>query len=106
VAFEPGVADDVETVLAGYPDKIEQVTIDNLAWCTKAMTGAGTDGWGAWLIGLPAALTKDECRAPLDQAMYMYLELTTGWQGGASICADDASPGMPALGFRLIVAMA
>lgn len=89
VALDEAIADGVETILLGYPEKIEQVARDNLAQCQKAMGGGGTDAWSAWLRGLPTALVKGECMRPLDATMFWYADLGMGWQGPASVCDDD-----------------
>lgn len=88
-SFESTHVDAVETVLLGTPEKIEIAASENHAECVKAMAGGGTDAWGSWLKGLPARMLKGVCRRPLDDMMFWYLDLGSGWQFQASICDDD-----------------
>lgn len=89
VAFASVTLSNLETVLLGYPDKIEAVARDNLAQCRSAMKGGGTSGWETWLASLPRKLTEGECRKPLDVTMFWYMDIGTGWQGGADVCQGD-----------------
>lgn len=89
VAFASVIVDNLETVLLGYPEKIEAVARDNLAQCRSAMKGGGTGGWESWLTTLPRKLTEGECRKPLDVTMFWYMDIGTGWQGAADVCQGD-----------------
>lgn len=89
VEFDPVAIENVETVLLGRPEKIETVAAENLGFCQQAMAGRGMGGWEEWLVQLPRKLTEGECRRPLDDTMFWYLELENGWQFNQSICDDD-----------------
>lgn len=90
VSFDGGVIEGVETVLLGYPEKIEDVARKNADLCQAAMKGGGTDAWAAWLGALPAKLVQGECMRPLDTTMFWYLDIGMGWQGPAGICKGDS----------------
>lgn len=89
VQFDERLVENVETVLLGLPEKIEDVAAKNLELCRKAMAGGGTGAWDQWVQSLPRSLTKGECSRPLDDTIFWYADLGMGWQGGTSICADD-----------------
>ena len=83
---------DMETVLLSKPERIQQVSADNLEQCKQYMTAGGTDAgpWASWLTGLPAQLTVGECPyAPLDYTLFDYLNITGKWQIPANVCKDD-----------------
>lgn len=83
---------DMETVLLSKPERIQQVSVDNLEQCKQYMAAGGTDAgpWASWLTGLPAQLTVGECPyAPLDYTLFDYLNITGKWQIPASVCKDD-----------------
>jgi hypothetical protein len=90
VSFEATTIEGVENKLLALPEKIEQVAVDNLALCEKAMAAGGDTGaWGSWLVGLPAKLAEGECFGGLTDTLGWYLEVNQGWQGGAELCPDD-----------------
>ena len=89
ISFDPVVIENVETVLLGTPEKIEQITSKNTDLCRKAMTGGGTDAWSSWLFNLPAQLLEGECRRPHDDTLYNYMELSFSWQFSIDVCDDD-----------------
>ena len=57
VSFDEGLIDDVETVLLGRPEKIEDLVADNLTQCLAGNAGA----WSQWAKGLKANPTAGEC---------------------------------------------
>lgn len=83
---------DMETVLLAKPERIQQVSADNLEQCKAFMAAGGTDAgpWVSWLTGQPAILTEGECPyAPLDYTLFDYLNITAKWQIPANVCKDD-----------------
>lgn len=82
-------ATDVETVLLGRPEAVERVAAENLEQCKQVMAGGDSAAWRSWLKGLPAILTKGECKQPLDYQMFDYLSIGTDWQRPLSICKDE-----------------
>lgn len=91
VSFDSDDVTDIETVLLGQPDLIEQVAVENLGKCESAMNAAGdTLGWAKWLRDAPGRLTEGQCKsAPLDYQLFDYLDIARGWQIPASVCLDD-----------------
>lgn len=89
ISFDEELTTDVETVLLGRPEAIEQVAADNLARCQAVMAGGDKGEWEQWLKSLPAKLTEGECRQPLDYTMFDYLSIGTGWQRPLSICQGE-----------------
>jgi hypothetical protein len=90
VAFEPAVVEELELVLLGRPQLIEELATRNAAFCRDVMAeGASTAVWGAWLAGLPVQLRAGECRRPLDYTMVQYLRLDVGWQEEVPMCQGD-----------------
>jgi len=90
VAFSEGIVMDAETVLLGRPEKIEQVSADNLAKCTTSATSGGNTGaWRSWVKAMPARLTEGECMQPFTYTMFDYLDIGTGWQRELPICEGD-----------------
>lgn len=84
------IVEDVETTLLGYPDRIEEVSQQNLSYCKQVMGGVpDTDEWIGWLKGLPDALTSGECIAPLRDTWFDYLDIGRGWQLEVPVCEGD-----------------
>ena len=84
------VAEDLETVLLGRPDKIEAVVNQNQTTCIAAAKGGDDGPWTSWVKGLPAKLTLGECSSPpLDYTLFDYLDIGTGWQRQIGICKGD-----------------
>jgi hypothetical protein len=89
VSFEPGTVDELETVLLGRPQLIEQVAGENKDKCVAYMQGGSADGWGGWVAGLAPKLSKGECVRPFDYQMFDYLNINSGWQRPVSVCKGD-----------------
>jgi hypothetical protein len=89
ISFDEGLAEDIETVLLGMPEKIEKVTQENLAQCQKVAAGADAQAWEAWYKAVPATSTAGECMAHFDVQMFDYLEIGSGWQREVNICSGD-----------------
>jgi len=91
VQFDKGTVMDLETVLLGYPDQIEMVSVVNLQKCKEAMESGGhTAKWEQWLAGLPAKLTEGDCTTPpLTYTLFDYLDVAKTWQVPAYVCEGD-----------------
>lgn len=90
ISFDEEMVEEVDTVLLGRPEKIEEISIENLARCEAVMKGQASAGeWESWVSGLRASLTEGECKQPLDYTMFDYLDIGTGWQRPLSICQDE-----------------
>lgn len=90
VSMDEEMVIEVETVLLGRPERVEEVVRENLEKCQGFMTGqVSEDAWESWVGGLRASLTVGECRQPLDYTMFDYLEIGGGWQRPLSICKDE-----------------
>lgn len=89
VAMDPGAVETVQTILLGYPEKVEKVVLDNLAQCKAYAQGGALAPWQKWLFSQTRALMVGECARPLDRTMYDYLNIDVGWQFKANICADN-----------------
>jgi hypothetical protein len=89
IKFDPVVIENIETVLLGIPEKIEQITGKNTDFCRKAMAGGGTDAWASWMFNLPAQLLEGECRRPHDDTLYDYIDLDFSWYFSVDVCDDD-----------------
>lgn len=89
VEFDDTLTTNVETALLSEPLEIEKVVARNTDYCEKAMTGAGTDGWQAYLTSVPGDLASDECTNPLVDQWSNYLDLQRAWQNPAPICKGD-----------------
>lgn len=89
VMFDPVAIENVETALLSFPEKIEALATDNHAQCARAMSGKGTDGWEEWLVESPRKLLEGECRRPLGDTLFNYLDIGIDWQFEASVCDDN-----------------
>lgn len=90
ISFKEKVVTNLETALLAKPERIEDVSRENLKRCVEAMSGKGADKWEAWINGLPAQLTAGECpNAPLDYTLFDYLSIHVEWQVPAYVCKDD-----------------
>lgn len=89
VTFDPELIEDIETVLLGRPEKIEEFSLENKGRCEEGMKTGGTLSWGRWLDGAVARLTEGECARPFDYKLYDYLDIARDWQIPVSVCADD-----------------
>jgi len=90
LSIDPDKVTDVDTVLLGRPEKIEAVSVQNLAKCQAVMSGqASASDWSSWVLSLPAALTEGECQRPLDYTMFDYLDIGAGWQRPLGICQGE-----------------
>lgn len=95
VQISSRVATDVETVLLGKPELIEDIASRNLAWCAAHMTAAAAGGselaaWERKLTALPAELTAGECPyAPMTFEQHNYLDISTGWQNQVAVCEGN-----------------
>ncbi|MBT3217497.1 MAG: hypothetical protein HN348_00255 [Proteobacteria bacterium] len=90
ISFDDEMVTDVETVLLGRPERVEELSVQNLKECLAAKTAGSTLGWGNWIEGLEAILTEGECPyVPLDYTLYDYLDIGRDWQVPADICSGD-----------------
>jgi hypothetical protein len=89
VSFDENVTTDVETVLLGRPEKIEQVSIDNAKMCSDFMASTDSSAWASWLKKIPDELTVGECGTPLVDTWFNYLDLSLRWQNKAGVCAGN-----------------
>ncbi|MEC7949433.1 MAG: hypothetical protein VX265_17830 [Myxococcota bacterium] len=90
IAFKADRLEEVEIVLLGRPEKIEEIVTANLKQCETVATGSGeAAAWESWLTALPGKLTEGECLQPLDYTMFDYLDIGSGWQRPLSICEGD-----------------
>lgn len=89
VSFDETFITDIETILLRMPDKIEQLSVENLQHCKTAMSGKGMDDWKQWMQRLPRTLTAGECMRPLGDTMFYYYDLGLDWQFEASVCDDN-----------------
>jgi hypothetical protein len=91
VKFSDKTATNVETVLLGDPEDMDELGPENFEWCKKVMKGQATaSDWEMWASDLKARFTKGECRGSLlPQTMYDYLDIGAGWQIPAPFCKDD-----------------
>lgn len=80
-----------ETVLLAKPERIEEVSKENLDKCVGFMKGnVSLQQWESWLISKPAELTEGECPyAPLDYTLFDYLDINNGWQIPRNVCKGD-----------------
>ena len=86
VSFEPRLVEDLETVLLGKPEAIEELSRKNLELCLAASKDGSTISWGQWLTREPARLTEGECPSPpLDYTLYDYLDIGRDWHIPASV---------------------
>jgi hypothetical protein len=91
VKFEEKMVIDLETVLLGRPDRIEEVANRNVTECVAARASGATISWGQWLDALPAQLTEGECpHPPFDYTLYDYLDIGRDWQIKGLLCAGDS----------------
>lgn len=89
VTFDPKAIDNVETALLTFPEKIEELASENAAQCKQAMTGKGTSSWEQWLVASPGRLLAGECRRPLTDTLFNYLDIGTGWQFTVGVCDEN-----------------
>ncbi len=88
--FDATAVDDLEIILLGRPDRIEEVSVKNLEYCQQYMTGTGSaSSWEDWLRGLAASLTEGECNTPLDYQLIQYLDIQTSWQQPIPFCKGN-----------------
>ena len=79
----------METILLGEPEKIEQVSRENLTYCKAVATGGSKDTWISWLTSQPAILTAGQCNRPFVDTVFDYVNITTEWEREFSICKDN-----------------
>ena len=90
VSFRESSADEVELVLLGRPELVEQVAAKNLEFCkASATTPVGTDAWDNWVGGLDDQLNAGQCLAPLLDTIFDYLDINSGWQRNFPICEGN-----------------
>ncbi len=90
VSMKDKVITDVETVLLAKPERIEQVSAENLEQCVKHMSKGAGPAWAEWLTAVPGKLTVGECpNAPLDYTLFDYLNIHNEWQIPTYVCKDD-----------------
>jgi len=85
VSFSKDIIDKLDTVLLGRPERIEGVSIENLAKCMAGDLKA----WERWVKSLPATLTAGECNTNFDYTLFDYLDINTGWHGRRKICKGN-----------------
>ncbi len=86
--IDMGNLEPLETVLLGYPDKVEAIAGELESLCRGALTGAGVSAYQAWYDGLSDRLNEGVCRRPIVEMAY-YLEVRAGWQFRAGVCDTD-----------------
>lgn len=98
VSFRMGSVDDLEVTLWGRPELVEEVSRQNAAQCRDVMNaGVSTEdevpstlgdmtAWKTWFGGLNGRLTEGECAGGLEDTLFYYLEITTGWQLDVPVC--------------------
>lgn len=79
----------METILLGEPEKIEQVSRENLTQCKSVASGGSKDSWISWLNGQPAILTAGQCNRPFVDTVFDYVNISTEWEREFSICKDN-----------------
>ncbi len=91
VSFDRDRVTRFETVLLGQPALIEEVSVENLAQCERAMADGGqTAPWEKWLAAAPDRLTEGQCKyRPLDYQLFDYLDVGRAWQIPANVCEGN-----------------
>jgi len=90
VTFKEKAVTNLETTLWAKPERIDQVSKDNLEQCVSAMKKGDFGAWESWVAGQTAQLTVGECPyAPLDYTLFDYLSIHDDWQIPAQVCKDD-----------------
>jgi hypothetical protein len=87
VTFDEKMIEQVETTLLGEPNEIEATSAENAKFCETFMTTGSTDGWFRWLDELPERLTAGECKHPLVNRYFNYVDIASGWQNRVGVCA-------------------
>ena len=63
VSVDESTLDQIDFQFSAYPQKVEQVSQENLEKCRQVATGQlPKDDWHTWIKGLPTQLTAGECR--------------------------------------------
>jgi hypothetical protein len=82
--------EDIETILLGQPQKIEQLSQENLEFCAQVATGASSiDSWNSWVSGLSSSLTLGECGTHFLDTVFDYLNITVGYEHSFPICEGN-----------------
>jgi hypothetical protein len=90
VSVDGDTVEDIETVLLGRPEKIEELSRENLSQCKQVATGATSlDAWVTWVGGLSSKLMAGECSTPLIDTIFDYLNITTGFDRSFPICEGN-----------------
>lgn len=81
---------EIETVLLGKPEFIENVSAINLQKCIATRNGSDIGDWRGYVRGLRSNLTAGDCKSPpLRYNLFDYLDIGTGFQIPAGVCKDD-----------------
>ena len=89
VSFDERMVEQVETTLLGEPAEIEAASAENAALCEVFMKTSNLGPWSAFLDALPEKLTAGECKSPLVNRQFNYLDIASGWQNRANVCAGQ-----------------
>ena len=93
VRFDEKLIEQVEVTLLGEPKEIEAASSENTKFCEAVMSvevsegNASPDGWYRWLDELPERLTAGECKQPLVNRYFNYIDVATGWQNRVGVCS-------------------
>jgi len=90
VSFTEESIEAIEFVLLSKPDKIQELSRQNLEKCREVATGAiSTADWATWGTQLPASLTAGECSRHFENTVFDYLNITTDFENSFAICKGD-----------------
>jgi hypothetical protein len=87
--FGERVVESMETIMLGEPEKIEQISRENLTHCKSVATGGSKDAWIAWLKEQPQALTAGQCNRPFVDTVFDYVNIETAWEREFNMCKDN-----------------
>jgi len=84
------ILDQIDYQFSAYPQKVEEVSQQNLEKCRQVATGQlSKDDWQAWIKGLPTQLTAGECRTHFLDTVMDTLSITTEFENSFPICEGD-----------------
>ena len=90
VSFDSGTVEDIETILLSQPEKVEELSKQNLATCSQVAAAVSTmNSWNSWVDGLPSSLTAGECNNNFVDTVFDYLNITVDYENSFPICEGD-----------------
>lgn len=90
VSFDTVGVTNMETVLLGEPDRIEDISRQNLEQCITARNTGATGAWETWLVGAQNAAREGQCKSqPLRYTLFDYLNIGSSWHIPAGVCQGD-----------------